>query len=187
MSLFPTGNPSDGYIILPPIDVTGNQGNSPGSYTLDSVVSATNIAFRQPGFNYRFIAFEYQGEFGIMLADSYNNAGFAIMSAVMGPNGFFDPLATSIAFQNNAIGIFPPNLPGTFTVTNGSPVVVCTIALPASAAGNVITFTSQPNVNYFIPNSFFGGTGVVLTSNYTGTSNSSTTAQLPNNSTSPIH
>lgn len=108
LALFPTGNPSDGYTILPPVDVTGDQGRRPGLYTLDSIVSATNNAFRQPGFNYRFIAFELEGQFGIMLADSYNNSGFAIMSAVVAPNGFYDKNGTNIAFSNNVIDVFGP-------------------------------------------------------------------------------
>lgn len=106
LALYPTGSPQDGYTILPPIDVTGNRGTTPGNYTLDSVVAATNTAFRQAGYNYRFIAFSYNGEFGIMLADSYNNAGFSILSAVVDQNGFYDALGTTINFQNNAVGIF---------------------------------------------------------------------------------
>ena len=106
LALFPTGNPEDGYTILPPVDVTGNQGATPGSYTLDSIVAATNNQFRQPGFNYRFIAFEFEGSFGVMLADHYNNGSFAIMSAVVAPStGFYDPNGTAIAFPNNVIDV----------------------------------------------------------------------------------
>jgi hypothetical protein len=106
LAIYPTGFPQDGYTILPPIDVTGNQGSTPGKYTLDSVVEATNNAFRQVGYNYRFIAFSYQGEFGVMLADSYNNAAFSILSAVVSPDGQYDPLGTTVNFQNNVVGIF---------------------------------------------------------------------------------
>ena len=106
LALYPTGHAQDGYTILPAIDVTGNQGTTPGIYTLDSIVEATNLAFRQVGYNYRFIAFSYQGEFGIMLADSYNNAAFSILNAVVDGYGFFDSLATNIYFHNNVIGIF---------------------------------------------------------------------------------
>lgn len=79
--LYPNGNPNGppAPIQMPAIDVTGNLGATPGKYTLDSIVLATNTAFRQPGFNYRFIAFEYNGQFGIMLADPYNNASFSII------------------------------------------------------------------------------------------------------------
>lgn len=107
LALYPTGFPQDGYTILPGIDVTGNAGSTPGSYTLDSVVAATNSAFRQAGFNYRFIAFSNQGEFGVMLADSYNNASFSILNAVVTPEGAFDQVATNIFFQNNVVDVFP--------------------------------------------------------------------------------
>jgi hypothetical protein len=106
LALYPTGHPEDGYTILPGIDVTGNSGSTPGSYTLESIVEATNNAFRQSGYNYRFIAFSYQGEFGIMLADSYNNAGFSVLSAVVAPNGSYDQAQTNIVFQNNVVGMF---------------------------------------------------------------------------------
>lgn len=79
LQLYPTGNPSENVVTLPFIDVTGNAGASPGSYTLEKVVHATNDAFRKIGYNYRFIAFEYKGDFGIMLADPINKASFAII------------------------------------------------------------------------------------------------------------
>lgn len=104
LALYPTGNPSDGYTILPGIDVTGNQGSTPGLYTLDSIVNTTNLAFRRPGYNYRFIAFERGGEFGIMLADSYNNASFSIINMIVADNGFVDPINTTLNFPNNVIG-----------------------------------------------------------------------------------
>ena len=106
LALYPTGHPEDGYTILPAIDVTGNTGTTPGLYTLDSIVQATNNAFRRSGYNYRFIAFSYQGEFGIMLADSYNNAGFSVLNAVVAPDGNYDEAHTNIVFQNNAVGMF---------------------------------------------------------------------------------
>jgi len=110
LALYPTGSPQDGYTILPAIDVTGNQGATPGFYTLDSIVQSTNLAFRQPGYNYRFIAFSYQGEFGIMLADSYNNASFSIISGVVLPNGTgYDPTGTGINFPHNVIDVFSTN------------------------------------------------------------------------------
>jgi len=107
LALYTTGHPQDGYTVLPAIDVTGNRGRTPGLYTLDSVVEATNTAFRQAGFNYRFIAFSHQGEFGIMLADSYRNAGFSIVSAVIGSDGTYDSLATGVSFPNNVVDVFP--------------------------------------------------------------------------------
>lgn len=107
LALYPDGSPSDGYTILPPIDVTGNLGTTPGSYTLDSIVAATNAALRQPGYNYRFTAFQYQGNFGIMLADSYNNASFSIISAIVDNNGLYNQAATQLVFPNNVVDLFP--------------------------------------------------------------------------------
>lgn len=109
LALFPTGHPTDGYTILPGIDVTGNQGTTPGAYTLDSVVEATNDAFRKKGYNYRFVAFQYKGEFGIMLADSINNAGFSILSGVVNDTGGFEQSFTDVFFPNNVVGIFGVN------------------------------------------------------------------------------
>ena len=105
--LYPDGNPLDGQNTLVAIDVTGNQGITPGSYTLSSVVAATNNAFRQPGYNYRFVAFENQGEFGIMLADSYNNASFSIISAIVTAAGTYDQTNTQLSYPNNVIDVFP--------------------------------------------------------------------------------
>lgn len=107
LALYPTGNPSDGYIKLPAIDVTGNLGLSPGSYTLDSIVKSTNIAFRAIGYNYRFMAFSRDGEFGIKLADAVNNAGFSMFSAVVKSDGTYDSLGTTTAFPNSVIDLFP--------------------------------------------------------------------------------
>lgn len=107
LALYPTGNPLDGYTFLPGIDVTGNQGTTPGAYTLDSVVAATNSALRQPGYNYRFTAFQFEGEFGIMLADSYGNSSFSIVSAVVGGNGFYNQANTILNFPNNVVDVFP--------------------------------------------------------------------------------
>lgn len=79
LELYPDGNPANKITQLPFIDVTGDAGASPGSYTLEKVVHATNDAFRKVGYNYRFIAFDCQGNFGIMLADAISNASFAIV------------------------------------------------------------------------------------------------------------
>jgi hypothetical protein len=99
LEFYPTGNPSEKVISLPPIDVTGNLGATPGLYNLSSVISATNDKFREFGYNYRFIAFEYNGEFGIMLADVINNASFAI---VKGTNASGTLITGS--YVNNVIG-----------------------------------------------------------------------------------
>lgn len=99
LHLYPTGNPADRVIQLPFIDVTGDAGASPGLYTLESVIQATNDNLRQIGYNYRFIAFAHDGEFGIMLADAINNVSFSIVS---GSNSS-GTLATG-AFTENVIG-----------------------------------------------------------------------------------
>lgn len=79
LRLYPSGEPSV-YTDLPAIDVTGNVGATPGAYTIDSVVEATNLEFRKSGYNYRLIAFNHKGEFGLILADCYNNVAFSIIS-----------------------------------------------------------------------------------------------------------
>jgi hypothetical protein len=80
LQLYPTGNPAESVVSLPFIDVTGDAGVSPGSYTLEKVVHSINNSFRKIGYNYRFIAFEYKGDLGIMLADPINKASFAIIN-----------------------------------------------------------------------------------------------------------
>lgn len=107
LGLYPTGFAQDGYVFLPAIDVTGNEGTTPGLYTLESIVQATNEAFRAPGYNYRFTAFAKDGEFGICLADSYNNSAFSIFSVVMSPSGTIDSLQTSLNFPNNVVDLLP--------------------------------------------------------------------------------
>lgn len=79
LRLYPNGDPNVSTD-LPAIDVTGNLGATPGAYTLETIVESTNRAFRAAGYNYRFIAFQHSGEFGIMLADSWNEAAFAIIT-----------------------------------------------------------------------------------------------------------
>jgi len=106
LAIYPTGNPSDGYLTLPGIDVTGNLGITPGKYTLSSIVESTNNAFRKKGYNYRFNAFQYKGEFGIALSDPYNNASFSVINGVVSDSGLYDLSATNLSFSNNVIGLF---------------------------------------------------------------------------------
>lgn len=115
LALYPTGNPKDGVEVLPPIDVTditgtgagsGARGITPGKYSLDSVIEAINNAVRQPGYNYRFIAFSYNGELGIMLADPYHNTGFTILSGITDGSGNYDQTATNSTYPNNVVGLF---------------------------------------------------------------------------------
>ena len=105
LQLYPTGNPADKVVNLSPIDITGNQGQTPGQYTLDSIVASTNTAFRTAGYNYRFIAYSYQGQFGIMLADPYNNTSFSIISGILASNGAYDNSLSNTAYPNNVIGV----------------------------------------------------------------------------------
>ncbi len=149
LALYPTGSPSDGYLILPPIDVTGNQGATPGLYTLNSVIEATNNAFRKVGYNYRFIAFQYHGEFGIALADSYKNTGFSILNAVVAPNGFLDELGTTIAFQNNVIGMFSSG--GTPNDPLGLGPSGANVASPAFQTSYASAEASQNPTKIFLP------------------------------------
>jgi hypothetical protein len=186
--LYPTGNPQDGYVNLPGIDVSGNAGSRPGTYTLSSVVEATNIAFRRPGFNYRFVAFDYQGNFGIMLADSYGDASFSIISAAVIQSGAsagqYDPTNTAINYPNNIVGILPPNLAGSFNVTSGSPIVPTTVSQVGEAQiGSVISFGSQIGVQYVVLS--LTSAAITLTGNYNGNSNTSTSAALPTASVPP--
>lgn len=79
LRLYPTGDPNT-FFDLPAIDVSGNAGTTPGYYNIDIVVENVNKQFRASGYNYRFIAFNQKGEFGIMLADVYDGAAFTIIS-----------------------------------------------------------------------------------------------------------
>lgn len=113
LQLYPTGNPFTEVINMVAIDVTGNQGKTPGLYTLDSVVEATNLAFRAAGFNYRFIAFKHEGEFGIMLADHYNDAAFAIIAGMTDGYGAYDETTTNVLYPYNIIDVFDSTVKAT--------------------------------------------------------------------------
>jgi len=80
LELYPTGNPAEKAIVMPAVDVSGNSGATPGQYTLDSVVLATNNVFRQSGYNMRFLAFQYAGNFGIAMTDPFDGAAFSIIN-----------------------------------------------------------------------------------------------------------
>ena len=158
LALYPDGNPLDGYTFLPAIDVTGNQGTTPGAYTLQSIIDATNSAFRQPGFNYRFIAFQYQGEFGIMLADSINNASFSIVSAVVNPGGFYDQGNTQLNFPNNVVDVFPSTGPialdplgfGPFGAAVASPPFLTSYGSAPASQFPTILLTPLRRNNYYV-------------------------------------
>jgi len=103
IAYYPTGDPSDVNLIPPTnilgIDVTGNLGITPGKYSLKHVIETTNKTFRSGGYNYRFVAFEYKGQFGIALADVIDNASFSIISGT----GSGTTLSVG-SFTNNVVG-----------------------------------------------------------------------------------
>lgn len=161
LAFYPTGFASDGYTFLPAIDVTGNKGTTPGQYTLETVVQATNNAFRTPGFNYRLTAFANQGNFGIALADAFKNPAFSIVSAAVSPSGAIDTLTTGLKFPNNVLDLVPITstiTTGGFTFPVTSIAVATTAEFAASGALTVATTTGNVTVNY---------TGTTLTS-FTG-------------------
>ncbi len=145
LQLYPTGNPEDQVVTLAPIDVTGNAGATPGAYTLDSIVNAMNAKFRAPGYNYRFIAFSYKGEIGIMLADPINNASFSIVSGVVGSSGVYDEDLTGIVYTSNVIGLFDYKDGLGFGPTNGN------FASPAYSVGYSTSDSSQVPTRIFSP------------------------------------
>lgn len=162
LALYPTGIPVDGYNnppVLPAIDVTGNAGATPGKYTLESIVEATNRAFRRPGYNYRFIAYSYKGDFGIMLADSYNNAAFSIVSAVVSSDGTYDITATNLNLPNNVVDVQQPNPPvlpidplgfGASGSGVASPPYMTSYGSSAAALLPTKLFTALKRNNYYV-------------------------------------
>lgn len=116
LQLFPDGNPANKVIDLSAtilgIDVTGNQGTTPGKYTIDSIVAATNAGFRSAGFNYRFVAFNYKGEFGLALSDSINGCSFAIIdNSGPGTNNVID-YSTANYIDGLGLGKYKANVAG---------------------------------------------------------------------------
>jgi hypothetical protein len=100
LAVYPTGNPTDRVQTMPPIDVTGNQGTTPGAYTIDTIIAATNDAFAAPGYNYRFIAYQHDGNFGIAMTDATNGAGFSVINGTVSTGGVLG----AGSFSNNVIG-----------------------------------------------------------------------------------
>lgn len=101
LQIYPTGNPAEKQLTLPAIDVTGNLGTTPGKYTINSIIDAINIGFSAPGYNYRFQAFNYNGEIGIILADAYLGASFSIISGILNNSGVVIPST----FTNNVVDV----------------------------------------------------------------------------------
>ena len=105
LSVYPNGNPLSGVINLPAIDISANHGRTPGAYTLDLIVQNINGQFRTPGYNNRFMAFNYQGELGIKMTDSINNISFSITDGYVGSNGLYSQSLSNTLFPNNVIDI----------------------------------------------------------------------------------
>lgn len=105
LQIYPNGN-LDNVVTLPAIDITGNLGKTPGKYTLDSIVLEANNSFRISSKNYRFVAFQYNGEFGIAMSDPYNNTCFSVISAVVNSSGSYDETTTKSTYPNNVIDVF---------------------------------------------------------------------------------
>jgi hypothetical protein len=126
LCLFQNGDVSS-IFTLPAVDVTGNKGITPGKYTLSGIVNSTNAAFRASGFNYRFLAFEHEGQFGIAMADHYNNSGFSIISGTVDTTG---------AYTTSSIAAFPQNVVDSYNSIDplGFGVLGSNMASPPPAA-----------------------------------------------------
>jgi hypothetical protein len=144
LELYPTGNPTDYVIQLPAVDVTGNAGTTPGKYTLESAVQATNNKFREIGYNYRFIAFAENGNFGLMLADAINCASFAIISGRRDPTG---TLLESI-YTSNVISQFSG---GTSFDALGLGAAHADVASPSYSATYVDEIDAQTPTKVVVP------------------------------------
>lgn len=119
LEMYPTGDPASYKVSLPAIDVTGDGGKSTGKYTLDYIVEKTNEGFRKIGYNYRFVAFSYKGEFGIALAEAYNNCAFSInndnlSNNVIGSTRDKDPLG----YTSYGSGLASPRYTGSYSTAN---------------------------------------------------------------------
>jgi hypothetical protein len=142
LRLYPNGNPSS-FVNLAPIDITGNAGATPGKYNLDIIVEETNKQFRKAGYNYRFIAFNYKGEFGVMLADSIGGAAFSIISGQYAPPLSLVPgiyvrnVVGDAVDGNDALGL------GGHRAGFATPVHIGTFA-SADAAANFSTLIIMP-------------------------------------------
>ena len=143
LRMYPTGDP-DSYVDLPVIDVTGNAGTTPGKYTLDRIIEETNRQFRQAGYNYRFIAFNHKGEFGLMLSDSINGASFSIISSringlVLEEGPYLNNVVGDVTDGFDALGF------GSSRTGFASPI------LPASASYSTAAIAAAYSTNIISP------------------------------------
>lgn len=150
LEMYPTGNPVDHVISLPGIDVTGNLGITPGKYTLDSVVQATNNSFRKIGYNFRFIAFSKDGEFGVMLADEYNGVGFAIVNGINSSGSIATGLFINNVVGGNAVDDFDALGFGVSKTNIASPSYQGTFADTTSAQIPTKILTPRKHRNYIV-------------------------------------
>lgn len=113
LAIYPHGgNPANGVVNLAAIDVTGNQGSTPGTYTLDSIIENINKQFRQTSFNARFIAFSYQGELGIKMTDCIDNVSFSVIDGYVGSDGFYNDTESNSRYPNNILRMGAPDALG---------------------------------------------------------------------------
>lgn len=151
LELYPTGNPVQKAFVLPAIDVSGNQGSTPGSYSLNSVVEAINDKFRQPGFNFRLIAFGYQGQLGIALADRYNDASFSIISGTTDGYGNYSASSNS-SFPGNVVDNFNQIDPlgfGSAAANIASPPFAISYSTPVTALQSPTIIFSPLKKNFY--------------------------------------
>lgn len=121
LQFYPSGNPTEKTILLPAIDISGDAGTNPGSYTLESVVESCNNEFRRIGYNFRFMAYQYAGEFGIKLTDCINNASFSIISGDNSSGTLSTGVYTNNVIGGNSLDSFDPLGLGTNGINFASP------------------------------------------------------------------
>lgn len=152
LTLLPNGDLTNVFP-LPAIDVTGNQGATPGTYTLDTVINAINTAFRAPGYNYRFTAFEFEGQIGLAL-DPYNNASFSIISGVTDGYGNYTS-SSNLGYPNNVVDNFNLIDPMGFGLNGANvasqPPSASYISIPAAEFAPILLFYPLKR-NYFYTN-----------------------------------
>ena len=152
LQYFPYNDPAKQTITLAAIDISGNNGSTPGAYTLNSVVQATNNSFRKNGFNNRFIAFNNNGQFGIALADVYNNAAFSIIEGTVDGYGQYDVSASLSNYPNNVIGLDDKDALG-FGLKNSnsaSPPYASIFNSPQQANNKTKIFIPLTKNNYYV-------------------------------------
>ena len=147
LAIYPSGNPAVEGIYptaqIKEIDVTGNLGVTPGCYTLQQIVDNVNNEFRKGGYNYRLVAFQQNGQFGIALADTINNIGFSIIYGVSDTSAGI--------FVNNVVDIV------TFQDPLGLGSRKADIASPLYSTSNIVptkVFVGRKNKKYNINGQF---------------------------------